>query len=662
MISAQPRQPRQSIGLLRPQQAGIWFAILSMAAGVAAYYEIFTGFSFWDDEGTLLQSVKQYVSGMRLYDQVFTSYGPVYYFYNRLLRLASGTPVTHDVTRMSSLIPWLLTALICAWIVLKLTKSLLLASATHLFTFATLAFFRQAPGHPHELCIVLLVSLVAVGLWTPVQRYRLMAMILLGAIPAALLLIKVNIGIFAILAVALAVLIHGPRNSVSRLALIAVGAAYIILPFMLMKAHLGERVADYYCALLTVSAVLMLVVRFRETIAVSLSFRDCWIVLASFAGALAGILLTLKIQGSSLSAVWYWLVLANLRVSVNQGYWSPVPVSKLWIVSMGAGAVSALYFVWKGLRKDEIEQQLHYLKLIFAVLAGVVVFALHHSLLGFVTPFCWLVLYPPSDASGTVGAFPRTLLCSVTVLQTLYAYPTTGYQAKFIQILLIVVVMVCLGDFFLWQQDKHPVVWPSFLRAAVPVLLLCVPAYYLAAAYVQRRSYDSMISLGLPGAQRIHVSPTVEQDYSWLVFNLKAQCDVFVGLPEIPSLHVWTAMAPVVGTENDAWFVTDTGKQQETASTVLSQHSRACAVYNPDIVKFWNRSHQDVHAAPVARYIDEHFKVVGSTHRYYLLVPKERDVAIASSSSTEGMSSGATMAEIDTRLASAGDTLASGIR
>jgi hypothetical protein len=121
-------------------------------------------------------------------------------------------------------------------------------------------------------------------------------------------------------------------------------------------------------------------------------------------------------------------------------------------------------------------------------------------------------------------------------------------------------------------------------------------------------------------------------------------------------------MAPVAGTENDAWFVTDTDKQQETASAVLSEHSRACAVYNPDIVKFWNRSHQDVHAAPVARYIDEHFKVVGSTHRYYLLVSKERDVAIASSSSTEVMSSGATMAEIDTRLASAGDTLASGIR
>jgi hypothetical protein len=336
-------------------------------------------------------------------------------------------------------------------------------------------------------------------------------------------------------------------------------------------------------------------------------------------------------------------------------------VSKLWFVSMIAAIATALYFMGNDRRKHAVEPQLYYLKLIFALLAGVVVFGLNHSLLGFVTPFCWLVLYAPSNSDGDVQAFPRALLCSVTVLQTLYAYPTTGYQAKFIQVLLIVVVVICLGDFFRWQQDRHPIGMPAFLRVTTSMLLLCVPAYYLTTAYVQRRSYDSMISLALPGAERIHVSPVVEQDYAWLVRNIRAHCDVFVGLPEIPSLHVWTAMNPVRGLENDAWFVTATEKQQEAASAVLSQHPDACAIYNPDIVTFWNRSRQDIHAAPVARYIDEHFKVVGATHRYYLLVPKERDISVASVPST-GVMSGATMAEIDNHVDSVGDTLASGIR
>jgi hypothetical protein len=93
----------------------LWFLALSGLAGIAAYYWMFTGFSVWDDEGTLLLTVRQFLGGMKLYDQI-KGYGPVYYSYN-WIRIASGTPATHDTVRMSSLIPWLLTALVCAWIV-----------------------------------------------------------------------------------------------------------------------------------------------------------------------------------------------------------------------------------------------------------------------------------------------------------------------------------------------------------------------------------------------------------------------------------------------------------------------------------------------------------------------------------------------------------------
>ena len=120
----------------------LWFLVLSALAGIAAYYWMFTGFSVWDDEGTLLLTVRQFLGGMKLYDQI-KGYGPVYYFYNWILRAASGTPTTHDIVRMSSLIPWLLTALVCAWIVLRLTRSLLLASFTHLLTFLARRGVRQ---------------------------------------------------------------------------------------------------------------------------------------------------------------------------------------------------------------------------------------------------------------------------------------------------------------------------------------------------------------------------------------------------------------------------------------------------------------------------------------------------------------------------------------
>jgi hypothetical protein len=172
----------------------LWFAFLSVLANVVAYYRMFTGFNPYDDEGALMVTVKQYLSGTKLYNQTLNPYGPVYYFYNWALRTLSGTPVTHNVVRMSSLIPWLLTALVSAWIVLRLTDSLVLASLTHLLACSTLsAFFHNEPGHPQELCILLLVCLVASGIVTQIPGWRPWGMTLVAALTAALLLVKVNI-------------------------------------------------------------------------------------------------------------------------------------------------------------------------------------------------------------------------------------------------------------------------------------------------------------------------------------------------------------------------------------------------------------------------------------------------------------------------------------
>ena len=129
--------PTRVQGLLRL----LWFGLLTLVGGFWAYYRIFTGFSFYDDEGSMMASVKQYLDGLKLYDQFWSGYGPVYYFYNWLLRTSTGTPVTHDVVRISSLLPWLVTPLVCAWIVLRITDSLVLATLAHLLTLYSLIFF-----------------------------------------------------------------------------------------------------------------------------------------------------------------------------------------------------------------------------------------------------------------------------------------------------------------------------------------------------------------------------------------------------------------------------------------------------------------------------------------------------------------------------------------
>ena len=74
----------------------------------------------------------------------------------------------------------------------------------------------------------------------------------------------------------------------------------------------------------------------------------------------------------------------------------------------------------------------------------------------------------------------------------------------------------------------------------------------------------------------------------------------------------------------------DTNEEQAAISSELSLHPRACAFYNPQLVAFWNRTHQNMDTLPLARYLHENFKVVGSLDDFSLLVRNDRDIKLRS--------------------------------
>ena len=463
----------------------LWFSLLSVLAGLAAYYRMFTGFNFYDDEGALLVTVKEYVGGMRLYNQIYVPYGPVYYFYNWILRMLSHTSVTHDAVRMSSLIPWLLTAMVSAWIVFRLTHSLALASVTHLLISLRLAvFFHNEPGHPQELCILLLVCIVASGIVTSIPGWRLPGIVLLGVLTAALLLVKINIGIFAFLAVSIAILAHSPRSKISRLAFSAFAASSMILPVVLMKSHLQDGPTRTYAALVVISMLAALLILYRVPRSSSFPVRDSWIALGSFSVTFAAVIVALKMQGTDLNAALHALLLDSLTAYVLRGslVCSRSPArSGLVRFDCCESRRCPIFVVGWLCGKVQKEDKVLNLKLAFSIFAMA---AIYFLMLPFrlVLPFCWLILYGGRE-NGESSSFPRALLCTASVIQTLYAYPIAGSQLYFIQVLPIIVAMTCLGDVLVWQQNRLSAVVPTLYRV-VPLMLL----FLVAASLLMLRS------------------------------------------------------------------------------------------------------------------------------------------------------------------------------
>jgi hypothetical protein len=597
-----------------------WLLLLTTIAGVTAYLAMFTGFSAYDDEGALMITVKQYLSGRTIYVDVFSFYGPVYYLYNWLLHTLTGTPVTHDVVRITSLVLCLAGALICAWIVLRLTGSLVMAAVAHLFTSTVItALSRSEPGHPQELVLLLLLVFASFPLWADISIHRSLLTISLGALAAALLLIKINVGALAMATLALTIAAQLPPGRLSWIVGIAAYAGCILLPAVLMKSHFEYAWARLYCwlAMSSIAAAGTCVMRLRIT-SPQTRGRDGWLVGAGFSLALAGTLAIMWAQGVSPATLWSSLVLVANRIFLQSHGWfiqPPLPAAgAIWAL---AGLSTAVYVALRQpVPGSESWRRLFLCKTAFSFGAMILVpLGMRDYLLTYVTPFVWLVLFNPSDQTREAQAFPRAFLCVLTVVQTIYAFPVAGSQLNLIHVLLFTLVAVCAGDSLVWLKWRR-LSQVSLVGVAALYLLLCVNRY---------NHYVHSAPLDLPGAWRVHVTADQKRDFQWLVRNIRQSCDGFEGLPGMPSLNFWTGIYPLTGQNMDNWMASFTDSQQKTVIAALEPHARACIVYNPALIKFWGTKAELLESLPLAKYIRENFRTVVSSGDYYLMMRNERD-------------------------------------
>ncbi|MBL9200859.1 MAG: glycosyltransferase family 39 protein, partial [Opitutaceae bacterium] len=249
-------------------------AVATVALTIAAAMVLFSTFMFYDDEGYVLHSLKDFAEGGGLYREVYTQYGPLPFVLYSALH-AIGVPLTHLTGRLITLAAWAGTAVACAMLVGTVTRSVIARTAALAAAFVFLWVMASEPAHPGGL-IVFATALLALLGYRAIEggnnsRWAWLA----GAGAAALLLTKINTGAFAAFSAAAWLLLHHGDERMRRAAPWLVGAAGVALPLALMRPLLGTEWVQIYALQFALAAVAVTLVLAASATGRT-GWRDIW--------------------------------------------------------------------------------------------------------------------------------------------------------------------------------------------------------------------------------------------------------------------------------------------------------------------------------------------------------------------------------------------------
>jgi hypothetical protein len=592
--------------------------LLTLCAAFTAYYRVFVSLANYDDEGYMMWTVKNFLGGQALYDQVATIYGPFYYLYEWCALSLTGVSAASDSLRLVSVAFWVAAALIAFVLVYRATGSLLLAVCVHLLVFRALGFIGEEPAHPQEACIFLLLAL---GRAFYIAN-RTLRLIMMGGLGGAMVASKVNLGVFVLVAMAVGLAYVQPPGWRRNAARIAVSLGALALPAVLMWDRLTETWAVFYCVLVVLSvASVLLTVRDTAPENGLRGVRDAAVVTGAFVATAAAISCFALARGSTLHSLFQWLIVLPRRES-SQSWSYPAnihPEALAW-------AAIGLILAWCVARRQVADRWLALLKLAFG--AAVLLMCItdrYEGLLNYATPFVWLVAARP----GNVDASPRYstargLLALLGVLQVLYAYPVAGSQVVFVAVLVIVVAGVCFWDGLSWLQrarlearsNRTPNRWPRVARVSAALLIACLN---LAFAWDARRTYESFTPLDFPGSRHVRVEPDKAAALRAIVSRINSSCGILVTEPGLFSFHLWTGKPSPRGLNHQVWMSLVDDAAQESIVREIAHDRRACVVYQEDVVDSWTHG-ADVSGKPLVRFIRENFQTVLEGSGYCLMM------------------------------------------
>lgn len=625
--------PPATRAVLLRSRFGIAGIVTAGAAAFAAtialgYFTLFSTFAPYDDEGYFLVSLKGYLSGARLYNDVHAEYGPFLFEALAVSFKGLGLAVTNDGGRIVTLAYWLLASALLALATYGMTRRRLLALAVYLISFRVLSLAPNEPTAPGNLLVVLVTGMVAsVALVLP-RRPRL-AFALLGALGAAAALTKINVGGFALLAIVYATVLVSPRLIRTRAVIAATVIAFALVPVALMTHGAGSSPVRTFMLHIAFSGLALGAIAWRLTRhTLERGGREesiYWLLwLAAGAVVLAVPVIGLVLaQGTSPVAVARSVVLNALR---QPGIFSlplhlPGGIVFLDIASLAAAAIAVRVRV-----RGEMPQRLQPLAAIGRIVVGLVIWQqlLGSHPLGLPATLVWVATVPAEgDAHSTRARFCRLFLPAFAILQALKAYPVAGSQVEWSAMLFVAAGAVCVSDglrtIASLTGTRSPFAWAAPLALGLWLLLRTIALPIDDA----RANYSGGVSIAEPGATRIRLPPATAATYRWLVTMLDRDCTTFVSSPGFGSLYLLARETPPSWINGSAWPFALDAKSQEQVVQAARNTTGLCAIRSTAVEGFWARG-RPIPRFPLHKFIVDGFRVVAGRGGFEFMVRRAR--------------------------------------
>jgi hypothetical protein len=604
--------------------AGLGLVVFALLLTTATLI-INTSFMLYDDEGYVLLSYREFIAGKRLYDDIFTQYGPFPYVYHWISSLTLPSPLSHMQGRGLTAFHWVGSALLAGGLVFRLTRSTLSGLLGCLVTFSLLWQMNSEPSHPGSLiCLILAAAAYITVTAFQAQRWRLLA-VATGVSAALLLLTKINVGaLFIAGAAAGALLVTDWPPRWRRPARVLAGIGLLAVPWGLMGARLNEPwvliLAVQFS--IAVAGLLWITPTHRAEWVRPVPPRCWWAGLAALIGGLIVICGVVLLRGTSPEALLRTVLLepfkhpTHLMIPLR---W-PALVWPVTVVCTGVVALAGLEIR----RHGELFRPTRYAVLALR-LGALAVFILNTSTLlttpgvGRFTNYCLPLLPVFLIRLRKDGSRQPLLWAALLALpQILHIYPVAGSQMGWGTFLFMPLLVIGLHD--IWANPDLPS--PQLRRWAPRLLLLVGLTQVALLLQTGWERYTTSKPLGLPGAEGIRTESYSQLILRLMTLNASVHADVLFSRPGMFSYNIWSGV-PTPTTKNAThWFWLLDASAQAQIITRLQSTPRSAVITSRPLDDFL-ASIGISSTGPLQTHIEGSYKSLLDRNGFHFYVPQD---------------------------------------